>query len=163
MKGAAKGISQAPAIGVVFVKNRYARRGAQTKLGCEVRQRYSIERIAGDDTEHPARNTGEVRGSGARRDCGQLSIVNRGGGEHSRRIDVPNDGRDGRGSHEVLSDLRSLGSVALVVATNDPERVSVDAAGFIDLFDGELDALQILKAVTLLPGPGRAYYVGWPA
>jgi len=48
------------------------------------------------------------------------------------------------GGNEILRDLGGDGAVALVVAANQPQRVTIDAAGLVDLFDGELDALKIL-------------------
>jgi hypothetical protein len=37
--------------------------------------------------------------------------------------------------------------------------VTIDAAGFVDLFGGQLHALKILKPITLLPGSGCSYDV----
>src|SRR6476661_5059795 len=36
----------------------------------------------------------------------------------------------------------------------------VDATRLVDFFDGELNALQVLKTVALLPGTGCSNYVG---
>ena len=55
-----------------------------------------------------------------------------------------------------MGDLRGLGAVTGVVAGNQLERMSVDPARLVDLFGRQLHALQVLEAVTLLPGSDRS-------
>ena len=159
MKGAAERIGQSAAVGIVFVEHCDGRWSAQPGLRREVGERDSVEGVARYDAEHPARDAGEVGGGGARRNRGQLPIVNGGGGQHAGRVHVTDDCRDGGGRHEILRDFCGRGTVTVVIPRNHPELMTVDAAGLVDLFDCELHALQILKPVTLLPGPGSSHYV----
>src|SRR3954468_3245293 len=68
--------------------------------------------------------------------------------------------RDRSRGDEVLGNSGGDCTVALVIPADQPELVSVDAARLVDLFDGELNALQVLKTVTLLPGAGCSNDVG---
>jgi hypothetical protein len=69
---------------------------------------------------------------------------------------MTDDCRNGAGRDEILRDFRRRGSVTLIIARNNPERVTIDAASLIDLLHGELDALKILESVALFPGSRRS-------
>ena len=156
MEVAAKRVCEPATVSVVFVEHCNARRSAPTELRCEVGKRDSVEGIARYNAEDPARDAAEVRGSGARRDGGQSPVINGGGGQHSRRVHVTDDRRDGAGRDEVLRDFRRGGSVTFIIARNHPERVPIDSAGLVDLLHGELHALKILEPVALFPGSRRS-------
>jgi hypothetical protein len=54
--------------------------------------------------------------------------------------------------YEFLSDFSGCRTIAIIVARNEANVVAIDTARFVDFLDGELDALQVLLPVTLLPG-----------
>src|SRR4051812_24532603 len=142
MERAPERIREAASISVVFVEHRGGRwRIARCEFRREGRERDSVERIARDYPEDPGRYAAQI---GRRRtgcDGGELSIVNAGGGQHSRRVHVS----DYRGHLAVLDefggDFGSDRSVAFVIAADNLEWMAIDPAGLVDLFSGELHAL----------------------
>jgi hypothetical protein len=67
---------------------------------------------------------------------------------------MPDDRRDLAVSDELLGDPGRGSTIAIVVPVDHLEGVAVDASCLVDLFGRELDPLEVLESIALLPGPG---------
>ncbi len=111
----------------------------------------AIGRVAGDDTENPPRDPGQIGRRGGRRNSRQMAVVDVRRGDHRAGIDVPDYGNDRGIPDEFTGNARGLLSASFVITHNDLKLAAADSPSAVDVLQCQLDAAAVHRAVALGP------------
>jgi murein DD-endopeptidase MepM/ murein hydrolase activator NlpD len=140
------------AVGIVLVQDRGLAR--VERGGGEVGERCPVDGVAGDDAEDPRGDAREIGRRGGRGDGDEVAVVDRGGRQHGVGIHVADDAEDRAVGDEQLGGGDGIAAGGAVIGPTDFHGAAADAAGGVQLGNGELDPLAGGEGIIEVPGGG---------